>query len=100
MDANIGEHYNTSTGKFTSKDAGIYVFSLYLYRRNTESANCRIRKNGLGMVRGYRYGSTTESSTSVVVHLNPGDVVDLGDCTAVSSLNFHTVFTGFLLHLN
>ena len=94
---NIGGHFNHSTGQFVCEYDGIYVFSLYIYRRNSSSADCRIRKNSKGMVRGYRYGTTTESSTSVVVHLERGDVIDIGACSGSSTLNFHTVFTGFLL---
>ena len=99
---NIGGHYNTSTGIFTCKYPGIYVFALHIVKNfGSDSAYCDIRKNGSNVVKAYTlshsngYYSTTNS---VVMHLVHGDKVDLGGCSPIASLYGlkYTTFSGFL----
>ena len=103
---NIGGHYDTSTGQFTCKYPGLYVFSLHILKSpNYDIAYCHIRKNGSNIIyvhssrgsssyRGY-YGS----SGSVVFYLDHGDTVDIGGCTDDSTFGSgkETTFSGFLL---
>ena len=103
---NIGSDYDTASGNFTCEHPGIYMFHFHLYRYPTSSysnAQCYIQKNYSNQIiaysspyssaRGYYY----QSSNSLVVHLNHGDVITLGGCTAIGSIYSYTSLTGFLV---
>ena len=99
---NIGDHYDTTKGQFTAQYAGIYVFILNLYKGSGgDTIWCYIRKNRNNVVLAYVPEESNagyyESSASTVVHLNPGDKVDVGDCGHRSDIAGHTSFSGFLL---
>ena len=99
---NIGNHYDTTTGQYTAQYAGIYLFILNLYRKaGGNSVWCYIRKIGSRVVMvsvpaDSEYG-IFGSSGSTVVHLDPGDKVDVGDCHNPSDIDAWTSFLGFLL---
>ena len=103
---NIGGHYNTTSGKFTCQYPGIYVFLLHIWKNAGErQAYCYIRKNKANMVLADSYvNDNTLSnfdgvSTSVILHLVHGDIVDIGDCTDIGTFygGLETSFSGFLL---
>ena len=99
---NIGNHYSTSTGKFTCYYPGVYVFSLNLYKRSGASrVYCYIRKNGsdvaLAEVPSESEIGIYESSASTILHLNRGDTVNVGSCYNADGIHWFTSFTGFLL---
>ena len=86
--SNIGGHYSPVTGQFTCQYPGVYVFSLNLYKNKDEdSTHCYIRLNGVSQV--FVYATYTwgfhEVSSSVVLHLNATDTVDIGDCTPLGT---------------
>ena len=101
---NIGNHYNATSGEFTCKYNGIYVFILSLCKDGlSDFAYCNIRLNGMDVMEAYSnpshegdYGFYS-SGTSLLIHLRIGDTIDLGHCTDAQTLNYRTVFTGFLL---
>lgn len=106
MLSNYGSDYDQSSGNFTCEHPGIYMFHFHLYRYPTSSystAQCYIKKNGSNTVIAYSYpyssayGYYYQSSNSVVLHLNHGDVITLGGCTAIGSIYSYTSFSGFLL---
>ena len=99
---NIGNHYSTSTGKFTCYYPGVYVFSLNLYKKSAASrVYCYIRKNGSNVARAEVPSESEfgyyESSASTILHLNRGDTVDVGSCYHADDIHWFTSFTGFLL---
>ena len=105
---NIGGHYSTTTGVFTCVYPGLYYFALHILKTpGSNSASCRIRKNGSNIVEVFVHPSSTSSNNyggttnSVVLHLVRGDKVDLGGCTAISTIqvdsDYDTTFSGFLL---
>ena len=103
---NIGGHYDTSTGQFTCPYPGIYVFSHHLYKdRNKDIAYWYIRKNGSNQLFVYsRRGRSDDtgyygSSNTLVIHLDRGDIVDLGGCSEYHAMysGIWTTFSGYLL---
>ena len=106
---NIGGHYNTSTGIFTCKYSGIYVFELHIIKsQGYNDAECEIRKNqNIMLVEAWTNPDSNSdagnfgSTNSVVVHLIHGDTIDLGGCTSADSMytggDWGTSFSGFLL---
>ena len=77
------------------------MFILNLYKK-TDAGNvwCWIRINGSGVTYANVPAESeyySESSGSTVVHLDPGDKVDVGDCTNPSNIDNLTTFIGFLL---
>ena len=102
--SNIGDHYNLTTGEFTCEYSGIYFFTLSLYKDGlADFAYCSIRHNGTDVIEAYSNPNTIgdygfySSGTSLLLHLDTGDTVDLGHCTDDGTINYRTVFAGFLL---
>ena len=100
---NLGNHYDTTTGQFIAQYAGMYVFILNLYKgTRAGSVWCYIRKNGSNIALAYVPAESEsgryESSGSTVVHLDPGDKVDVGSCYNPGYIFYYTSFIGFLLH--
>ena len=106
--SNIGSRYSSSTGQFTCNYPGLYYFSVSLikYRTDHSSAdmvNCYIRKNNLNLVNTITDprdddtdNGSYETSAFLVIHLNRGETVDVGGCSA-TKLDSRSSFTGFLL---
>ena len=106
---NYGNRYSTSTGKFTCNHAGLYFFALSLIKERAahstaDMAYCYIMKNTSNLI----YTQTDprdddtdngsyETSAFIVVHLNSGDTVYAGGCTATDHLNSYSSFSGVLL---
>lgn len=102
--SNTGNHYSLTTGKFTCGVDGVYFFSVTIVKESTaDHAWCYIRKNGQNLVQagvqredswntGW-YGATN----SAILHLQSGDIVDLGGCSPANTTYSDSTFTGFLI---
>lgn len=104
---NIGDHYNASTGEFVCRNPGYYIFYFHLYKYPSSSYNtayCHIRKNKSSQL--YIYSDPVndngyyETSNSITLHLDRGDIIDLGGCTSASSMWEMTSFSGFLFKID
>jgi len=101
---NVGNHYNSSTGRFTAPVSGTYFVSVHaisVYHVTSNEQNLLLRVNGSAIsdcrARGY-----TESNLQVasVVNLNIGDYVDIAianNNTTTFNSTFHNQFMGFLI---
>ena len=106
---NIGGRYSTSTGIFTSEYPGIYEFALHILKDSgANNAHCAIRKNesSVAIARSDPWGAVntgyTSGSTSVVLHLSRGDLVDVYCDHTVGNLlagysDMYNSFSGVLL---
>ena len=66
-------------------------------------AFCFIRKNGMETAAYAEVavdGSKDQSSTSVILQLDRGDVVDVGSCSGTNNISSFSTFNGFLLRAN
>ena len=102
----IANHYDTSTGIFTCVYPGIYLFELHVLKaRDTVHVSCKIRKNQSGLViahsnpEGDNEFGYYSGSTSVVLHLDHGDCIDVYCDSGVSSMlgSQYDVFSGVLI---
>ena len=101
---NVGGHYSTSSGTFTCAYPGIYVFTLHILQQSSvDYAGCLIRKNSSAVSREAYTGTLTSnkvyysSSTSVILQLVRGDIVDVYCRSGLGSiLSSHSSFSGFL----
>ena len=103
---NIGGQYNTSTGIFTCQYPGMYFFALHILKYPRSSiAYCYIRKNQIYLLEAFSLTASSinydSTSNSVVINLNRGDQVDVGDCGNIDNIHKgnagETSFSGFLL---
>lgn len=102
---NIGNHYSTSTGRFTAPISGTYQFNYYtIYRDNAGNDWISLRKNGNRFYGGDLHFSTDPGSQwdtiggSMAVYLNSGDWVALYAGTAHTYHgNNWSGFSGFLV---
>ena len=108
---NIENRYNNITGEFTCNRPGLYYFSLSLSKARTSGRVydriwCHIRKNGNDMIRAWLdpTDDTTddggyEASNFLLLHLNVGDIVDVGNCQRdTPAYGTDSSFTGFLVN--
>ena len=106
---NIGEGYNTTSGKFTCRVEGIYFFALSLSKARTDTriygfVGCYIRKNYNKLIRAYIDPTAddtekggAEVSGFITISLSPGDIIDVGECCFNSSAyHSRSSFSGFL----
>ena len=100
---NIGNDYDSTTGQFTCRYAGVYIFVVNLYRFNRDDnrLKCYIQKNGTKVVDANAPASSeyewSGGSGSTVVHLDQGDTVNVGSCLGDNNFSMFTSFMGFLL---
>ena len=106
---NIGGHYSTSTGIFTSEYPGIYEFALHILKKGgAANAHCAIRKNQSSVAtassdpQGDSETGYFSSSASVVIQLARGDKMDVYCRSTLNNLNtdysfMFNSFSGFLL---
>ena len=101
---NAGNLYNSASGKLTCSVPGLYYFSLTIVKMdNADHAWCYIRKNGQQMVQAGLsglVGGWVGATNSVILHLQQGDVVDVGGCSPANTMFSDTTFTGFLVELD
>lgn len=108
---NIGNHFNTSTGRFTAPVLGTYVFycniSLNSSTQTQAYISAELYLNGNRQYVGGWVNRVTASNsylkvgTSYMIRLNPGDYVQLG-CEIHQTENViggsgHTYMTGYLV---
>ena len=79
------------------------MFVLNLYRKFASGSRvrCFIRKDSINIAYAnapkYTEDDWNCGSGSAVVHLEPGDTVDVGYCEGTDNIDGHTSFMGFLL---
>ena len=82
------------------------MFSLHLYKGYYDNyAQCYIRKNGSNQLLVYSQRGRSDdtgyygSSNTLVIHLDRGDIVNLGDCSQYDTMigDIWTTFSGYLL---
>ena len=108
---NIENRYSNITGEFTCNRPGLYYFALSLSKARTsgrvyDQIWCHIRKNRNDMIRAWLdpTDDTTdaggyEASNFLLLHLNVGDIVDVGRCQYnTSAYGTDSSFTGFLVN--
>jgi hypothetical protein len=102
---NVGNHYNTSTYRFTAPVAGIYFFRAQVYKQASGNASrLRLYKNAAD-VRVYQYSDATGTFThniTGIISLAVGDYVTCnfnsdGAGTNIYLADNHTNFSGYLL---
>ncbi|XP_033106818.1 complement C1q tumor necrosis factor-related protein 4-like [Anneissia japonica] len=105
---NIGNDYNAENGKFTTRIAGTYVFTLTLmskYSSRSTAFGC-LHKNGKEQFCVWSNGNNAHetSSNTITINLKKGDVVD-NVLKAGKNYALHNYgqagycsFTGFLLY--
>ena len=84
------------------------MFAFHLLRKSHSGRTfCFIRKNRMRTAAYVEvagdtdsYQNRDQSSTSVILQLDHGDVVDVGGCLDVNSISSFSTFNGFLLRAN
>lgn len=95
---NNGNHYSTSTFRFTAPVAGRYLFTWSVFII-TVAGRCSIKVNGTGY-NGLQMDVGAGMSQSVILQLNASDYVTVGDWQSISGGGFfmgHAHFSGLLL---
>jgi len=105
---NIGNHYSTSTGRFTAPVSGRYAFSAHLMNNDSGTvpsvhAFCTLTVNGSAYVRNYKYLPTANKHysfhVSAVIQLNAGDYVSFVRDTNMTWYANNGVYSWFSGHL-
>ena len=103
---NIGNHYDTSNGRFTAPVAGSYQINFYsIYRGSVTNAYVQLYKNGARIYGGDNHftnpnlGSNWETvSYCQVIYLSQGDYVQMYSPNNIDWHGNHwQLFSGFLI---
>ena len=102
-DHNIGNHFNTSTGRFTVPVTGRYYFSYTGFQNNTDSTTAvesNLCVNGVRRHRQYDHNDNTTYgpalTLSAILMLSANDVVDIRNTFETHGSN-GDYFSGYLL---
>jgi hypothetical protein len=107
-DHNIGNHYNTSNGRFTVPTTGVYCFQFNLYvKQNSNSASYSIYHNGSEFsnsyptIRAYRNDSDANDESlglSWTYRYTAGDYIEIRSSGQTSEyVPVRSYFSGFLV---
>jgi len=104
---NVGNHYNTSNGRFTAPVAGSYLFTLFIiYTGNYNSAYIRMFKNGsrqygsdVHFTHGDNSGNWDTVTMNQIFDLSEGDYITIlnGNPGVTYHGNHWMQFCGYLL---
>ena len=102
-ETNVGDGYNTKTGKFHCKIPGLYFFTAVILRHigSTSYSYCYIRVNDNNIVYAYAHSKDSDEYPSAAAHLTvqlkEEDEVYLGNCRGVDRIDGSTHFSGFMI---
>ena len=101
---NIGNHFSTSTDRFTAPVTGVYFFSwTTVMGTNFNGDQLQIRKNGVNLAYTGAYSGNNpnaylvypSATVSVIHYLNAGDYVDVYTATTIQAN--YGAFIGYLI---
>ncbi|KAL0966259.1 hypothetical protein UPYG_G00293070 [Umbra pygmaea] len=103
---NLGNHYDPTTGKFTSSIPGIYFFVYHVLMRGGDGTsmwadlckNNQVRASAIAQDADQNYDY---ASNSVVLHLEPGDEIYIkldGGKAHGGNNNKYSTFSGFIVY--
>lgn len=96
--ANNGNHFNSSTYKFSAPVRGVYLFTWSLFV-NSVAGSCFLKVNGI-TYNNLRMDAGASISQSALLLINAGDLVSVGDVFLNSGINVnmtHSHFSGILV---
>ena len=100
---NIGNHYNTSTYRFTVPVSGTYILGAQIYNDNSTQTGLQIKVNGTGIcevfhTRGIDSSYYVSNETCIVAYLNVNDYVEAWAVSATYHCNAsYSYFLGALI---
>ncbi|CAG5866011.1 unnamed protein product [Menidia menidia] len=103
---NLGNHYDSTTGKFTCQVSGIYYFTYHVLMRGGDGTSMWADLCKNGQVRASAIAQDADqnydyASNSVVLHLDSGDEIYVkldGGKAHGGNNNKYSTFSGFLLY--
>ncbi|XP_028820117.1 complement C1q-like protein 2 [Denticeps clupeoides] len=103
---NLGDHYNTATGKFMCQVSGVYYFTYHVLMRGGDGTsmwadlckNGQVHASAIAQDADQNYDC---ASNSVVLHLDSGDEIYIkldGGKAHGGNTNKYSTFSGFILY--